>query len=89
MAFTDTYAVKFTRTETLEVTVTDATEAEVWEQIICGWVDSDGLTRAEYDELDAKEKAEFIAERAVELGLTDFVETVGDEQMSLFEVYKK
>jgi hypothetical protein len=85
MTIKSTFTVRMTRTENIEVTVTDATEAEVWEQIICGWVDADGLTRAEYDELPAEKRAEFIAERAIALGMTDFVETV-DEQLTLFDI---
>lgn len=89
MTIKDTYTVKITRTEDIEVTVTDATEEMVWDRIIFGWVDNGGLTRADYDEMADEDKAKFIAERAVALGteLDDFVETTGT-QMTIFEIAK-
>lgn len=87
MTIKDTYTVKLTRTEDIEVTVTDATEELVWDRIIFGWVDNGGLTRADYDEMADEDKARFIAERAVALGMDDFVETVG-EQMTIFDIAK-
>lgn len=87
MALSDTYKVQVTRTESIEVIVTDATEQGVWDEIVCGWVDSDGLTRADYDELPDEEKVKFIAKRAIICGL-DFVETTG-EQLSIFDIVKE
>lgn len=87
MAFTDTYKVQMTRTEYIEVVVTDGTEYDVWEALSLGWADYD-ITRADYDDMPDNEKAEFLARYAIELGLDDYAETTG-EQLTLFDIMKE
>ena len=85
MSIKSTYTTKFTRTEYIKVTVTDAAEAEVWSNIGCGFVDDGGLTREQYEELPEDKQAEFVAERVIAIGLYQFMENTG-EQLSLFEL---
>lgn len=80
MAIEGTYSVRMTRTEDLEVTVTDATEMEVWQAIDLGWA-SVGTTRSDYDAMSEGDKARFLAEVAVSVGL-DYIESIG-ERISL------
>ena len=86
MASMNAYTVQMVRTENIEVTVTDATEAEVWSNIDCGFIDADGMTREEYDKLPTDEQVRFIAERIVALGLYPFMEITG-EQMSICDLF--
>lgn len=80
MAIEGTYSVRMTRAEDLEITVTDATEMEVWQAIDLGWV-SAGIDRSEYAAMSEEGKARFLAEVAVSVGL-DYIESIG-ERISL------
>lgn len=75
MAFTSTYTVQMATTDQLEVYITDAAEADVWQEIEAGLYVAD-KTREEYEGMGDKEKAEFLAEAVVSLGL-DYTETTG------------
>lgn len=85
MELKGTYTAKFTRTEYIDVTITDATEVEVWNLLKQGLFTVD-TTQEEYDGMSDEDKAGFLAEIALSAGL-DYSETT-DEHLSLVDCYR-
>lgn len=64
MALKDVWTVQITRTEHVEVIVSDATEDDIWKQIDDGMFYSE-YTRDQYEALSDEAKAKFLGECAL------------------------
>lgn len=85
MGFSEPWLASVNRYEEYDLVVTDELERDVWEDIENERIAS-RLSREQYDALDEKGRAEFLAETAVAMRMSSAYESTG-ERIVAFEAY--